>query len=122
MPVTPLQANRSMATLNELMWLLTTAGEADRPRLWAIGHQFNGFANNYLREGGTREELAWGYGVSARQLRRWVSKFNEGGIPRLLERRVPKRGRKRKINRSDFREKILKLAEVQAEVQGLALG
>ena len=36
--------------------------------------------DEYLREVGNREELVCGYGVSARQLRRWIAKFNEGRI------------------------------------------
>ena len=50
----------------------------------AIADWYTGVAQKYLKKVGTREELTNGYGVSARELRRWINAFNEGGIPGLL--------------------------------------
>ena len=52
-PVPPLRVNRSVAALNELMWTLTTAGEADRPRLRAIVEQLNGAPMSTIEKSAT---------------------------------------------------------------------
>jgi transposase len=77
----------------------------------AIADWYTGVAQEYLKEVGTREELTNGYGVSARQLRRWINAFNEGGIPGLLERRFGRGGRRRKIKAVEFTENFLAVAE-----------
>ncbi len=111
MPFSPLNPNLQMATWSQLVEIAPGLPAKDRPRFHAIADWYTGVAQGYLDEVGTREELAAGYGVSARQLRRWIGAFNEGGIPRLLQRWHGRGGRKRKVKAVDFTEQFLAVAE-----------
>ena len=81
MPIPRLRLTRfnTHEDLNLLMWETTNASARDRPRLWAIIEQLNGFAEGNLKECGNSEELASAYGIGARQLRRWMRAYIEGG-------------------------------------------
>ena len=111
MPFSPLDPDLQMATWKQIFDTAQEISAQDRPRLMAIADWYMGVAQDQLREGWTREELAWGYGVSARQLRRWIKAFNEGGIPGLLQRRFGRGGRPRKIKAGAFAENFLAMAE-----------
>jgi transposase len=95
------------------MWETTSASVRERPRLWAIIEQLNGVAEDYLKECGNSEELANGYGIGARQLRRWMWAYIEEGIAGLLQRRSGRRGRKRKMGGAQFFDQILSAIEQQ---------
>jgi transposase len=115
MPIPRLRLTRfnTSKDLNLLMWELTSAPASERRRLWAMVEQLNGVAEDYLRECGDLEELAFGYGIGARQLRRWMWAYMEGGIAGLLQRRYGRRGRKRKISRAQFIDQVLSTIEQQ---------
>src|SRR5512133_2080837 len=93
LPFSPLNPNLQMATWHQIFETVQEVSAEDRPRFMAISDWYIGVAQDQLREGWTREELANGYGVSARQLRRWITAFNEGGIPGLMQRRYGRGGR-----------------------------
>jgi len=110
MPFPPLKPNLQMATWPQLVEIAPELPAEFRPRFHAIADWYIGVAQGYLEEIGTREELAAGYGVSARQWRRWIGAFNEGGIHGLLQRNYGKAGRRYKIPAAEFTEKFLSLA------------
>ncbi len=64
-----------------------------------------------LDEGMTREEYAVGFCIGGRQLRRWIHRFNSGGVEELLYRRPRRRGRKRKISGEKFESELLPLVK-----------
>ena len=111
MPFSPLNPNLQMASWQQIFETVQEVSVENRPRFMAISDWYIGVAQDQLREGWTREELANGYGVSARQLRRWIRAFNQGGIPALLERRFGRGGRRRKVKAVEFTEKFLAVAE-----------
>ncbi len=105
MPFAPLSSNLEMATWSQLVEIAPEIPPEDRPRFHAIADWYTGVAQEYLKnEVGTREELASGYGVSWRQVRRWINAFNRGGIPVLFQRRHGSGGCKRLVKPADFAE------------------
>jgi transposase len=64
--------------------------------------------------GETRTRLSEMLGISRRQLCRWITAFNRGGLEQLLY--PPRRplGRRRKISVEDFNNKVFPLVEAKA--------
>src|SRR5207253_1109527 len=72
-----LKVDPNAASMSQLVRALSESpGSANCRRLWAMVHLLSG-----LDEGESREEFARCYGIGSRQLRVWIHKFNEGGIP-----------------------------------------
>ena len=66
--------------LRHSRWKLRHDGAGEQP----IIEQLNGAAEGNLKECGNSEQLASAYGIGARQLRRWMRAYIEGGIDGLL--------------------------------------
>src|ERR1044071_6983155 len=106
MPFSKLEIDRRIVSWNQVMYTLMEAPARNRPRLWAVANLLAG-----LDEGMTREEFAVGYCIGARQLRRWIKRFNEGGLEGLLFRSRRRRGPKRKISADKYNSELLPLIQ-----------
>ena len=106
MPFPKLEIDTRMATWSQMLDRLVAARPQDRPRLMAIADLLVGFNADM-----TREEFAGGFSIGGRQLRRWIHRFNEGGIEELLSRSHRKRGRKPKIPFEKFNTELFPLIQ-----------
>src|ERR1051326_2715804 len=101
-----LEIDRRMATWNQVFDRLLGATAENRPKLMAIADLLTG-----RDKGMSREEFAGGFCVGGRQLRRWIHRFNSGGLAELLYKSRRKRGRKRKISVEKFNTELFPLIQ-----------
>jgi len=106
MPFPKLQVDRHLMTWSQMIDVLKEVSAHNRPKLWAIANLLGG-----LDEGMTREEYAVGFCIGGRQLRRWIHRFNSGGVEGLLYRRPRRRRRKSKISVEKFESELLPLVK-----------
>jgi hypothetical protein len=105
---TKLQINRSLATADEIdhVWRSLPHEGRLRQKTDAIrGLYFS------LDEGITRFVYADLHGTTTRTLGRWINEFNTKGLLAVQESGQTRPGRKRKVDRKDFRLRILPEAE-----------
>jgi transposase len=101
MPFPKLEINRQAATWSQILERALVASAKERPKIHAIADLFADLDKEM-----SRERFAWAFSIGARQLRRWIHRFNEGGIDGLLKRRHGKRGRKPKIPFEKFNNEL----------------
>ena len=67
----------------------------------------------------SRKDFAEAHDISTRTLLRWIREFNKGGLAGYVRVIPPRRGRKRKIEKEDFRDRILTQALQAVEAAGI---